>query len=503
MQIFRLNRFKYIISILLVAVVCLESLYAKDCSSRVFNINISQQVSTYEILTQLSGECGYSIITQDSVAENKLHSSVYGININNMQLSSIFNLLISSKGLEYKFQDQVLKIKGLITRTFKVDYVNSERQGSSNTDISLSGDTGDSSSGDVGQAGGGELSSKTTGASIVSTDTFSFWNSIKVELGAVLNSPLDKFKAPAPIINKEAGLVTVSGTSSQIARVEAYLDSMMKRLHRQVMIDVKILSVNLDNSKTTGVDWAQLYKFQNIRAVYEGIYTDRVGEITDDAITAPGIGQTESNYIRLSGAVNIADVLKFLSTQGDVSSISNPKVVTMNNQPAIFSSGDQLYYKLQESSSQLSSGGSSEQQTDIVKSVFAGVLLDITPEISDNSEIILKINPSISSVKQAVQAEDGVRTLPPDLSKKQMSSVVKLRDGEKIILGGLINTKKGNNVQKVPVLGSIPIVGKVFRQDILTDTKEELVIIITPHIIKSSELFSLKQLGYKSNFNIE
>jgi general secretion pathway protein D len=138
---------------------------------------------------------------------------------------------------------------------------------------------------------------------------------------------------------------------------------------------------------------------------------------------------------------------------------------------------------------------------EIVKSVFAGVLLDITPEITDDGEIILKINPSISSVKQDVKS-DGVRRLPPDLSKQQISAVVKLKDGEKIVLGGLIKSVKNRGSYKVPILGNIPILGYAFRQDTTYERREELVIIITPHILTPKNRvperrLTLRDIGYR------
>jgi general secretion pathway protein D len=271
----------------------------------------------------------------------------------------------------------------------------------------------------------------------------------------------------------------------------------MRRLHKQVMIDVKILSVKLDNSKSTGVDWSQLYKFQNVTAQYENLRSHGVAKIEDNVITEWGTQRKDyGNYIRLSGSVSIQNVLNFLNTQGDVSSMSNPKITTMNNQPAIFSSGEQLYYKIIQSVSQVSTGGSATGQNEVVRSVFAGVLLDITPEITDENEIILKINPSISSINGQVQTQNGVRVIPPDLKKQQMSAVVKLKDGERIVLGGLISSAKGKTVKKVPILGNLPVLGNAFKQDITTDMKEELVIIITPHIVSPYKKVSLKTLGY-------
>jgi len=504
MQTSQLNKIKHILLSLLVLMSLTTVLNARSCDSRAFNIKVTSKVSSYDILNQLSSECGFSMLSLDSVANAKLNEKLFGINIHNMKLNDIFKLLISSKGLQYKYDKNVLKISGLLTRTFKIDYVNSERQGSSNTDISMNGDSGGeatvaaagSNSSDQQSSTGGE-NAQTTGATITSSDSFKFWTTIQQELHSIINSPMDKFKAPDPIINKEAGLVTVSGTASQIRRISAYLEDMMRRLHKQVMIDVKILSVQLDNSKSTGVDWSQLYNFQNVTANYERLVEHGASEIEDNVITEYGDGiSTSSHFFRLSGSVSLQNVINFLNTQGNVSSMSNPKITTLNNQPAIFSSGDQLYYKIIQSVSQVSTGGSATGQNEVVKSVFAGVLLDITPEITDENEIILKINPSISSVNSTMQTDDGVRVIPPDLKKQQMSAVVKLRDGERIVLGGLITSSKGKSVKKVPILGNLPILGNAFKQDVDTDVKEELVIIITPHIVSPYKKVSMKTLGY-------
>jgi len=514
MQISQSNKIKYLLLSFLMIFTFATTMQARNCDNRAFNIKVTAKVSSYDILNQLSGECGFSMLSLDGVANDKLNEKLFGINIHKMKLNDIFKLLITSKGLQYRYDKNVLKISGLITRTFKIDYVNSERKGMSNTDISMNGDSGGSLSGVVesggdDQGGGqdgssGGSGSQTTGATITSSDSFKFWSTLKKELHSIINSPMDKFKAPDPIINKEAGLVTVSGTASQIRRISSYLDDMMRRLHKQVMIDVKILSVKLDNSKTTGIDWSQLYSFQNVTANYEKLMDTGVKKIENDRITEWDALENQTKgfgkYYRLSGSVTIQNVLNFLKTQGETSSMSNPKITTLNNQPAIFSSGEQLYYKILQSVSQVSTGGSSTGQNEVVRSVFAGVLLDITPEITDDNEIILKINPSISSVSSFTQNSTSGRTMPPDLKKQQMSAVVKLKDGEKIVLGGLISSSKGKAVKKVPILGNLPILGNAFKQDVTTDIKEELVIIITPHIVSPYKKVSLKTLGYDGTY---
>jgi general secretion pathway protein D len=132
----------------------------------------------------------------------------------------------------------------------------------------------------------------------------------------------------------------------------------------------------------------------------------------------------------------------------------------------------------------------------LVDSVFAGILLDITPEIDANGLITLKINPSISETVDAVSANNALRKIPPDLLRRQNASVVKVKDGEHAILGGLITSKTGYKVNKVPLLGDLPLLEYAFKHEEKIETVEELVLIITPHIVKSAKSVSLKDLGY-------
>ncbi|RUM66897.1 MAG: pilus (MSHA type) biogenesis protein MshL, partial [Sulfurospirillum sp.] len=106
-----------------------SAVYAKSCNYRAFNIKVSDEVATSEILNQLSNECSFSIVTKDSLAKEKLSQKLYGINIKHMRLNEIFDVLISAKGLDYDFDNRLLTISGLKTKTFKIDYVNTERSG--------------------------------------------------------------------------------------------------------------------------------------------------------------------------------------------------------------------------------------------------------------------------------------------------------------------------------------------------------------------------------------
>ena len=189
-----------------------------------------------------------------------------------------------------------------------------------------------------------------------------------------------------------------------------------------------------------------------------------------------------------------------MQTQGDVVSISNPKVLTLNNQPALITAGTEYFYKIKSETNQQGTGGgvAATTQNEQIQSVFAGVLLDITPEIADDRTITLKINPSLSETTTDLAQDSTERVMPPDLNRRQLSSVVTVKDGNRIILGGLINTKNVNKSNKVPLLGDIPGLSYLFKYDEMTKQIQELVIVIEPHIIdRANNNLSLAELGYK------
>jgi general secretion pathway protein D len=210
----------------------------------------------------------------------------------------------------------------------------------------------------------------------------------------------------------------------------------------------------------------------------------------------PGEGPNNVNILNITGSNDVTEVIKFLSTQGDVKTVSSPRVMTLNNQPALISVGQELFYKIKSSSTASSGGGAVAAEGELVDSVFAGILLDITPEIGDNGMITLKINPSISDTVDTVTPDTGVRTIPPDLRRRQIASVIKVKDGEHVVLGGLISSQTGFKDNHVPVLGDIPGLGTLFKRQEKINKVEELVFIISPHIVKNSKSASLKDLGY-------
>jgi general secretion pathway protein D len=497
-----------IVTLSLLTLLLSSSSYA-NCSYELFSISSTKDTKIIDFIEQLSDECEFSVIVTDPHAQNFLETKLNKTHLKNLTIDEVLNIILKENNLYYELQNSILKISYLNTKVFGIDYILSQRKGSGSTNITLSSSSATSTSANSTTRAGANSNTSTdgnptteSGIKIESTDEVKFWEELDLELQRVINRPQDLYQADAPIINKNAGLITITATVKQMHRLEKYLKKLQDKVQLQVLIDVQLLSVTMEEGKSTGVDWQQLYKLQNLELSTNYISKGNVLEWDEKGITKVG-AQTANNAnlltIKAGGSLN--EVIKFLQTQGDVISISNPKVLTLNNQPALITAGTEYFYKIKSETNQQGSGGgvAATTQNDTIQSVFAGVLLDITPEIADDKTITLKINPSLSETSQDLsQNTSEDRQMPPDLSRRQLSSVVTVKDGNRIILGGLINSKNIQKSNKVPLLGDIPGLNYLFKYEETTKQVQELVIVIEPHIIdRANNVLSLSDLGYE------
>jgi len=508
---------KFIIAFVMISGVT-STLIAGSCSTKLFSVTIDSKLTISDVIENLADTCELTVIVRDDAAKKRMNKKLYYVKLKNSTLKGFLNTILKDNDLHYTLSGNKLKISYLITRTFRIHYISGQRIGKSNANVTIA----DSSSSNPGGGSGGASSLSKTGITIESNHEFVFWKTVEKELQRILIGAGDgsthytktgegwtgpdgqvwEYNPLAPIVNAEAGMVTVTGTDRQINRVARYVHALTKQIKQQVLIDVRILTVQFDDSTTTGVDWSQLYGLQNMTINTLAMAQKDVASYTFDAIQ--GITEAEfgggapknAKVISMTGSTQVSEVVKFLNTQGDVKAISSPRVMTLNNQPALISVGKELFYKLKSTSALGSGAGENTAEGETVDSVFAGILLDITPEIDSDGTITLKINPSISDTIEDVATGVGTRSIPPDLIRRQIASVIKVKDGEHAILGGLIFSREGVKINKVPLLGDIPLLEYAFKHEEKIKNVEELVFIITPHIIKNSKSVSLKDLGY-------
>jgi type II secretory pathway component GspD/PulD (secretin) len=204
-------------------------------------------------------------------------------------------------------------------------------------------------------------------------------------------------------------------------------------------------------------------------------------------------GGTSASAIDLPGALRIApyggiftlgaagaevalsDIMQAIALQGDVKILSSPTISTLNNQKAVIRVGNQDVFFIT---------GAVATQTTVTQiiqpmTIDIGIILDVTPQIAEDGTIIMNIHPSITDKTGEKTTPDGKSTFPL-ISVRETDTTVKVRDGQTIIIAGLMQERTQENYTGVPVLHSIPLLGGLFRYKTGTKTNSELVIMITP-----------------------
>ena len=427
--------------------------YANYCNKRLFSLHVVEPISIKFLLKDLVSKCKINIILKDKKAKEIVNKNINFINVENISFNSFLDTIFKQANLFYELEDNNLIISYYKTKTFELNFIPN----------SISGTTGISNNIDK------------NSNTLTTEYKFNFWDNLKSYITKLLKNSDEVYKEP--IIDKNSGLITITGTKNQIEEVKRYIDSLNNRLHKEVVIDVKIYSVELSKSHQTGIKWDKLQI-----------------SLQDSSTPLRARNIFGSSSIFKQSSFNVEGLLNFLAKNGNVNSISNPKIVTLNNQKAIISVGDTIYYKYISSKKEDENGNPIIQYT--IDNKFVGVLLDITPQISNNGEIVLSINPKISTFKDPNQLLNS-RDMPPDTKDNTLMSVVRLKDNDTLVLGGLITNDKSLIVNGVPILKEIPLIKYLFSSKEEITSKKELVFVITPRIIDLNKKRTLKDYGFK------
>ena len=449
-------------------------LFADNCNNRLFSLHIgSEGLPLKSILSNIANQCNLTVVVNDDKVKKKLNSDVTLLNVNKENLKDFLNDVLSTKGCFFDLKGNRLIVSYYKNKIFKLDIVSSSRTGSS----SLSGSGGGSNS--------DNNSNSNFGGSTSLSDSYQFdiWDVIEQKLNTILkNNAEEKETVLKPVIDKNSGLIIVRGNKTQLKAVSNYIKDLTKRLMKQVYIDVKIYSVTLSRSHQTGINWQQL------NATLNGSGKLRASNLFGKA------------SVFNNAAFNMSALLNILATYGNVNSVSNPQIVTLNNQKAVIQVGSNVYYKNVSQITKDQNGNVFTQYT--VDSQFVGFSLDIIPRIGDNNEIMLYVYPTISKFATPLSVEAN-RELPPDIKTNTLVSMVRLKNNQTLVLGGLITTDKNLQANGIPVLKEIPIIKYLFSYKEQVSDKSEIVFVITPHIINLNKKVTLKNYGFKKLPSLE
>ena len=309
-------------------------------------------------------------------------------------------------------------------------------------------------------------------------------------------------EAASIIVNPEAGVVVVRATARQHEKVQEYLDMVLNAARRQVVIEATIAEVSLSDAYQQGINWQSLRSLrpgapqagfsaaQNPTGLVAGAVPDPFSTAAGSFTTPPGTFAFLLNYI--APGLGLSSTLSLLETFGKVKVLSSPKISVLNNQTAMLKVVDNVVYFSIKSDTTTTTTGTTTNFTSTAQSVSVGLVMSVTPQISETGTILLNVRPTISSLKGAGKTDPtpglAVANIVPEIQTREMESMLRLADGEVAVMGGLMEDRINNTTNQVPGVGDIPLVGNFFRNRNETTSKTELVIFLKPTIIRDPSI---------------
>lgn len=361
------------------------------------------------------------------------------------------------------------------TNIYQVNYLDIRREGRSETQVSAgSVSDSDSSSGSSDSDGGS--SGNLVGTRISTSSDTDFWGQLQATLSAIIGSDAGQ----KVVVTPQAGVVVVRAFPSEQDTVRDYLERAELMLRRQVVIEAKILEVELNNGFQAGIDWQAVGQPSDGNTV---VFSQTGGPVA----AANGLNGVFSAAFNLTDFTALIDLL---GSQGDVQVLSSPRVSTINNQKAVIKVGSDEFF-VTDVSNTVTTGTSTTSSPDIdLTPFFSGIALDVTPQISPDGEIILHIHPTVSEVQdqqKQINVGGDSYNIPLALSSiRESDTVVRAESGQVIVIGGLMKSSSSDNFSKTPGLGDIPGLGKLFQQRNQSSSKSELVILLKPVVVDNN-----------------
>ncbi len=473
---------------------------------RAYSLRV-RETDVRAVLLAVARESDLSIVIEPDV------SGVVTQDIVNVTLPVLLDSLLTPLGLQYRVENGMLKIRlrQMETRFFFLDIVQTDRNGSRTIGVSTGGqgNNGGFNGGANGGAGGigggigggrrgGGAASGGGSASVQSRDPSFIWDDITEGTLFLMGSgygggfagggfdPLDPNRqrlrgglggfgggagfgsadGPALHVNRSAGTIMVRHYPDVLDEIGEYLAMVEEIAQRQVLIEAKIVEVLMHQEFAAGVDWS-------------AVFTD-LGLTASQTVGASGLNIFQAGVQRQ----NFNAILGAMSNQGDVDVLSSPSVVTLNNQVALLSVGTQeVFFTTQ---TVFNAQGGLAQTVTNPGTVTNGVILSVTPQISADGWITMSIQPAITSLAGEAISPNGDRF--PIMDVRVTDNVIRVREGETIFIGGLLEDVTRESVSKTPILGDIPILGALFRRQDRSTRKSDLIVMITPTILNGDRI---------------
>ena len=434
------------------------------------------------------------------------------LNAVDQTLSQILDRIVNFSNIRYSIKNDVLVIEkdSPYFVHYDIGYLNMGR--SSESFVSISTEVATTGVGAVeGSSSGGEGNNNSS-TSIENRSDYNFWQTLIQNIEAIVyggdstqsistggENPSETATERAPlantsiIANAESSTLSIKASQKKHLEVQTFLDEVLNGAKRQVLIEASIVEVNLNDEYQAGVNWSKLVESGGSGF---GFTQSLIGTNLANAPVST-LTYTGANSDSLNATV------KLLNQFGNAKVLSTPKLMVLNNQTALLKVVDNLIYFTIDVEEDVQENIINRTFTSEIHSVPVGLVMSVTPQISDVGAVTLNVRPTISRVLRFVEdpnpalAISDTTSLIPEISVREMESVMQINDGDTAIIGGLMQDQHGDDTSGVPGLSKLPWVGDLFSYKDKSYTKSELIIFIRPTVITQANLNSKELEGYK------
>jgi len=446
----------------------------------VFNKKItlrSQGANLKTVISRIGEITGYNVIYDSEVDSNANVS----LDTQDVLVWRALNTLLFPLNYGFKVKDKDLVILAKETRTFKLTLPPNTQTFSdtiSNESWTKADDTTTTSGSNNNANNNNSNMSVKVGARVFvesKEEALSFWKDIELNLAKMVSAN-GKYS-----FNKLAGLVMVTDSPQVLDKIAGYIDLVNTETNKQILVEVKILEVTLSRENTFGIDWNAIYK--NLGDIKQLTLSSNFAA---QGITSPGLFTlTATGPKDDSGTVSngLSALIKALQSQGKVEVVSQPKVMLLNNQAAMVQVGTVTSYVANTTTTTTGTGVAATSAT--TDQVQEGVSLRLMASILDD-KILVQLTPVVTTLDaiRSINMGSGTTIEAPKTSTKSMHTLVKIKDGDTIAVGGLITSNDKVDEKGIPLLRNLPFLGRFFEYKSKTNTRTELVIFITPKILQ-------------------